>query len=87
VVWPAIVRRALQQPTAQAAREIIATSRSDRGGTTSSRSHHLAFALEASGTRRKQVFGGGVVCHTNHCLDADIAAHSSVPRPARPTTG
>src|SRR5439155_21667017 len=26
VVWPAVVRRALQQPTAQAARDIIATS-------------------------------------------------------------
>ncbi|MGH2899282.1 MAG: hypothetical protein ACRDMZ_11455, partial [Solirubrobacteraceae bacterium] len=39
-----------------------------------------AFAIEASGTRRKQVFSGGVAyCHTNHCIDGDIAALSSVP--------
>jgi len=40
-----------------------------------------AFAIEASGTRRKQVFAGErpVYCHTNHCIDAEIAARSRVP--------
>ncbi len=80
VVWPAMVRRALHQQTAAAARDLIATSPIGSG-------HHYlvadrteAYALEASGTRRKQVFGGGATyCHTNHCLDADVAARSKVP--------
>jgi isopenicillin-N N-acyltransferase-like protein len=80
VVWPAVVRRALHQPTALAARDVIAGSPIGSG-------HHYfvadrahAFALEASGTRRKQVFAdGGVYAHTNHALDADVAARSKVP--------
>jgi isopenicillin-N N-acyltransferase like protein len=79
-VWPAVVRRALHQPTAQAARDVIATSPigSGRHYFVADRTH--AFALEASGTRRKQVFAGGVAyCHTNHCIDGDIAALSNVP--------
>jgi isopenicillin-N N-acyltransferase-like protein len=79
VVWPAMVRRALHQRTAAAARDVIATSPIGSG-------HHYfvadrrdAFAIEASGTRRKQVFGGGpVYCHTNHCLDGEVAARSKV---------
>ena len=44
-----------------------------------------AFAIEASGTRRKQVFERDAssrrrgYCHTNHCLDAEVAARSKVP--------
>ncbi len=83
VVWPAVVRRALHQPTATAARDVIAGSPIGSG-------HHYfvadrtdAFAIESSGTRRKQVFGGGAsYCHTNHALDADIAARSKVPAPS-----
>jgi isopenicillin-N N-acyltransferase-like protein len=81
IVWPAMVRRALHQTSARAARDLIATSPIGSG-------HHYfvadrdhAFALEASGTRRKQVFAGGArgYCHTNHCVDSDIAALSKVP--------
>ncbi|HEU0029327.1 MAG TPA: C45 family peptidase [Kofleriaceae bacterium] len=80
VVWPAVVRRALREATATAARDLIAGSPIGSG-------HHYfvadrrdAFAIEASGTRRKQVFGGGAAyCHTNHSLDADVAARSKVP--------
>jgi isopenicillin-N N-acyltransferase-like protein len=80
VVWPAVVRRALHRRTAADARDAIATSPIGSG-------HHYfvadrgqAFAIEASGTRRKQVFAGGrVYCHTNHCLDGDVAARSKVP--------
>lgn len=79
-VWPAMVRRALRERTAMAAREVIAASPIGSG-------HHYfvadkthAFALESSGTRRKQVFDGGPsYCHTNHCLDGDIDARSVVP--------
>ncbi|MBA3463757.1 MAG: hypothetical protein H0T46_27620 [Deltaproteobacteria bacterium] len=83
VVWPAVVRRALHHTTATAARDVIATSPIGSG-------HHYfvadrsdAFAIEASGTRRKLVFGGGAsYCHTNHSLDADVAARSKVPEPS-----
>jgi isopenicillin-N N-acyltransferase-like protein len=80
VVWPAVVRRALQQPTATAAHDVIATSPIGSGRHYFIADRTAAFALEASGTRRKQIFAGGVAyCHTNHCLDGDIAAHSNVP--------
>jgi isopenicillin-N N-acyltransferase like protein len=80
IVWPAMVRKALAQSTATAARDVVMQSPIGSG-------HHYfvadrqdAFAIETSGTRRKQIFDGGVsYCHTNHCLDADIAAASKVP--------
>jgi isopenicillin-N N-acyltransferase-like protein len=80
VVWPAVVRRALHRRTAREARDVILTSPIGSG-------HHYfiadrddAFAIETSGTRRKQIFAGGATyCHTNHCLDGDIAACSKVP--------
>ena len=80
VVWPAMVRRALHERDAVAAREVIAASPIGSG-------HHYfvadranAFAIETSGTRRKMVFAGGrTYCHTNHCFDTEIAARSKVP--------
>lgn len=79
VVWPAMVRRALQKTTAAGARDVIASSPIGSG-------HHYfvadrteAFAIEASGTRRKPLAVGAVYCHTNHSLDPDIAARSKVP--------
>ncbi|HEY4178936.1 MAG TPA: C45 family peptidase [Kofleriaceae bacterium] len=80
VVWPAMVRRALQEESAAAARDVIATSPIGSG-------HHYfvadrkeAYAIEASGTRRKQVFeNGATYSHTNHSFDPDVAARSKVP--------
>jgi isopenicillin-N N-acyltransferase like protein len=81
IVWPAMVRRALHAETAAAARDVIANSPIGSG-------HHYfvadrkeAFALEASGTRRRMVFAGDrpTFCHANHCLDADVAARSKIP--------
>jgi len=79
VVWPAMVRKALAQSSAAAARDVIATSPIGSG-------HHYlvadkrhAYALEASGTRRKLLDVGGAYCHTNHSLDEDIALLSKVP--------
>lgn len=80
VVWSAIVRRALRERTATAARDVILHSPigSGRHYAVADRTH--AFAIEASGTRRKQVFAGGAAyCHTNHSLDPDVAARSKVP--------
>jgi isopenicillin-N N-acyltransferase-like protein len=80
VVWPAVVRRALHQRTAQAARDVIATSPIGSGHHYFIADRHAAFAIESSGTRRKQVFAGGpAYCHTNHCLDRDVAARSTIP--------
>ncbi|HEX7842313.1 MAG TPA: C45 family peptidase, partial [Kofleriaceae bacterium] len=80
VVWPAVVRRALHARSAEAARDVIAGSPIGSGHHYFVADRRAAFALEASGTRRKQVFSGGAVyCHTNHCIDGDIAALSSVP--------
>ncbi len=81
IVWPAMVRRALRERTAAAARDVIMTSPIGSG-------HHYfvadrsdAFAIETSGTRRAQIFAGekSAYCHTNHCLDPQIAALSKVP--------
>jgi isopenicillin-N N-acyltransferase-like protein len=80
VVWPAVVRRALHQPSAQAAHDVIAASPIGSGHHYFVADRRAAFGLEASGTRRKQVFAGGAAyCHTNHCLDGDVAARSKVP--------
>jgi isopenicillin-N N-acyltransferase-like protein len=80
VVWPAMVRRALRATTAEAARDVIAGSPIGSGHHYFIADRRAAYAIEASGTRRKQVFAGGrSYCHTNHCLDGDIAAQSKVP--------
>src|SRR6185503_10401735 len=80
IVWPAMVRRALHEDTAAAARDVIMGSPIGSG-------HHYfiadrkeSFAIEASGTRRRQIFDGGpLYLHTNHCYDAEISARSKVP--------
>jgi isopenicillin-N N-acyltransferase-like protein len=87
VVWPAMVRRALQEEHARAARDVILSSPIGSG-------HHYlvadragAYGIEASGTRRKVYYASDVAlatepasyCHTNHCLDGDIAARSKIP--------
>jgi isopenicillin-N N-acyltransferase-like protein len=81
VVWPAIVRAALRQPTADAACALIMRAPIGSGHHyfVADRSH--AYAIEASGTRRKQIFNGDSpsYCHTNHSFDRDIEARSKVP--------
>jgi isopenicillin-N N-acyltransferase-like protein len=79
VVWPAMVRKALNKSSAAEARDVIAGSPIGSG-------HHYivadkrhAYAIEASGTRRKMLDVRGSYCHTNHALDADIVKVSKVP--------
>jgi isopenicillin-N N-acyltransferase like protein len=83
IVWPAMVRKALAAPTAEAARDVVMNSPIGSGHHYFVADRQRAFAIETSGTRRKQIFDGGeqarAYCHTNHCLDADIAAASKVP--------
>jgi len=87
VVWPALVRRALHQRNARAARETVLGAPIGSG-------HHYfiadgtwAFGIEASGRRRKEVYrrDPGVdyevpprFVHTNHALDEDVAKASKV---------
>ena len=82
VVWPAVVRRALHARTAAGARDHVLAAPIGSG-------HHYlvadrddAFAIETSGVLRKVMFSGrdgaGRYCHTNHCLDPEVAAVSSV---------
>jgi isopenicillin-N N-acyltransferase-like protein len=78
VVWPAVVRRALHQPAAAAARDVVMKSPIGSG-------HHYlvadrkdVFAIETSGVLRKQLPTGRAYCHTNHCLDPEVAAVSSI---------
>jgi len=87
VVWPALVRRALREPSAAAARDAILASPVGSG-------HHYlvadadsAFGIETSGQLRKVIYAGETdhYVHTNHCLDGDVAKRSRVP--AGSTTG
>ena len=80
VVWPAVVRRALHARTAAAARDLVLASPIGSG-------HHYlvadrddAFAIETSGVLRRLMYRGErpSYCHTNHCLDPQVAAVSTV---------
>ncbi|MBL9016856.1 MAG: hypothetical protein JNL83_21895 [Myxococcales bacterium] len=80
VVWSAVVRRALHERTAAAARDVVMGSPIGSGHHYFVADRDRAFSIEASGTRRKLVpTGTGAYCHTNHSIDADVAARSKVP--------
>jgi isopenicillin-N N-acyltransferase-like protein len=78
-VWPAIVRRALREPSAAQAFDVIRHSPIGSGRHYFVADRHGAHALEASGTRQTVLPTGGAYCHTNHSLRPEIAAHSKVP--------
>jgi isopenicillin-N N-acyltransferase like protein len=91
-VWPAVVRRALHAPSATAAKDRIMASPIGSGHHYVVADRRAAFAIETSGVRRKVTWhadapgtgqGAGAItpaqyAHTNHCLDPDIAAVSTV---------
>lgn len=80
VVWPAMVRKALTASSAAAARDLILASPVGSGHHYFVADRQAAFAVETSGHRRRQIFAGGAsYCHTNHCLDPEVAAVSKVP--------
>ncbi len=81
IVWSAIVRKALQERSAPAARDLLLDCRTGSG-------HHYlvcdaehVFSVETSGTKNKLIFSGGEqsFVHSNHCLDTEIASCSRVP--------
>jgi isopenicillin-N N-acyltransferase like protein len=83
IVWPAMVRHALHQDDAVAARDVIMNSPIGSGHHYFIADRTAGYSIEASGTRRKLVWNGegarGPYCHTNHCLDGDIDARSKTP--------
>ena len=84
VVWPALVRRALREKTARAARDVVMAAPVGSG-------HHYfvadrrdAYAIETSGVLRKVIWSSedgapGQYSHTNHCLDPELAAVTAIP--------
>lgn len=86
VVWPALVRRALREREAGAARDVVLDSPIGSG-------HHYlvadadaAWGIETSGTLRRLVLevpdaraAEPAYVHTNHCLNAAVGAMSRVP--------
>ena len=90
VVWPAMVRRALHQSSAFAARDVILESPIGSGHHYFVADRNNAISIEASGTRRKVILQTDVehdeqgrrprtFCHTNHSFDPDVSARSKVP--------
>ena len=81
VVWSAIVRKAMRESSASAAKELLLASR------TASGHHYLVcdendvFSVETSGTKNQLIFSGesNDFVHSNHCLDSAIAECSRVP--------
>lgn len=74
VIWPAIVRKALQEKNAQLAKEQILSATNGSG-----RHYALAdaknfYSIESSGSKKKVISEKGelVYFHTNHCLDDEM---------------
>jgi isopenicillin-N N-acyltransferase-like protein len=80
VVWPALVRRALRESSADAARDVILSAPLGSGHHYLVASGEHAFGIETSGEKRKVVYDGTapLYIHTNHCLDADLASVHTV---------
>ena len=87
VVWPALVRRALRERDAVAARDVVL------GAPIGSGHHYLvadassAWGIETSGSLRRLVLevsdaagGEPAYVHTNHCLNPAVGAMSRVPQ-------
>lgn len=80
IVWPALVRGALLEGTAEAAKDHVV------GAPVGSGHHYLAadgdraFGIETSGQLRKVVYEGTMdpYVHTNHCLDSEVAAVTTI---------
>ncbi|MBL93526.1 MAG: hypothetical protein CMH56_17130 [Myxococcales bacterium] len=81
IIWPALVRGALQSTTAAQARDVVLNAPIGSG-------HHYVvadkdevFGIETSGTKKKVIQEGAshIHLHTNHCLDDEMAQTARVP--------
>lgn len=80
VVWSALVRRMLQEPTAAGARDVVLTAPLGSGHHYFCADESEAFGIETSGQMRELVFEGAPVpyVHANHCHDPAVGAVSRV---------
>lgn len=90
VVWPAMVRRCVRQRTAREALQVAMSGPIGSGRHYVFADDHEAYAIETSGTRKRQVWSHAQWTstehqakpaswyHTNHCLDATIAEKSRI---------
>jgi isopenicillin-N N-acyltransferase like protein len=89
--WTAVVRRALDQPSAAAARDVLLSAPIGSGRHFLVADAEQAFGVEVSGTRRAVVFASptdhrlassagerGHYAHTNHSLDPEIASRTQI---------
>jgi isopenicillin-N N-acyltransferase like protein len=78
--WPAVVRRALDQTSAVAARDALLAAPIGSGRHFLVADREQAFGVEVSGTRQAVVFSGErpTYVHTNHSLDPEIAARTQI---------
>lgn len=80
VLWPALVRRALKQHAAAAARDVVLSAPLGSGHHYSVGDEHSFFGIETSGTKKKITQAGTdrVHLHTNHCLDDEMVPTARV---------
>ena len=81
LLWPALVRRALYERTANKARDLILASPMATGHHFAVADPSLAYGIETSGYGRGVVFGGPgyVYAHTNHFLDPQLQEDGQLP--------
>lgn len=74
VVWPALIRKALEVSKACDARDEILAAPLGSGRHFAIADEHDFFSIEASGTKKKLVWDNPtkLYFHTNHCLDSDM---------------
>jgi isopenicillin-N N-acyltransferase-like protein len=74
IVWPALVRRALRERTAEGARDVVMNAPLGSGHHYLVASESALYGVETSGTKKKltQVGTDRVHLHTNHCLDPEM---------------
>lgn len=74
VIWPAIVRKALKEPSAQKAKEQILNAKNGSGRHYALADPNSFFSIESSGTKKKVISDNKDVLafHTNHCLDEEM---------------
>jgi len=75
VVWPAVVRKALRQPTAKMGVETILSAPLGSGHNYAVADENDFIDIETSGTKKKVVHesSSAPYHHTNHCLDPEMA--------------
>lgn len=81
VVWPALVRRVLGERTPERGRDVVLEAPLGSGHHYLVASGSGAFGLETSGAHRSVVYRGNeeTFVHTNHCLDPEVSACTTVP--------